>query len=109
MAALTLAGPTPFRGFLVTPATPSSGAFTVAPGGARLACGGIGHSSPVAKSAVQLTLALPAAAQSGGATTLSLKYFVVLSPVTWFGPLTATLQLAPAGGGGNATAAMPMR
>lgn len=103
-AALTLRGPVPFRGFLVTPNTADAahgGAFASAPAGARLICGGVGHASAAAKDAMTLPWRAPAAAGD-----VAMRFFVVVGASEWYGPLSASIAVTH--GAVNATKAAPL-
>ena len=102
-APLTLRGPVPFRGFLVVPTDAAHGGAFVPPlgSGTRLACGGVGHSSPALKDAATLTWRAPDAFT--GAATFS--YYVLVSAGEWCGPLSASVAVHGGGGAKNATSA----
>jgi hypothetical protein len=101
-AALTLRGPVPFRGFLVTPAEAAhgGGAFASAPTGTRLICGGVGHASAASKDAVTLPWRAPA--KEGD---VAMRFFVVVGAAEWYGPLSASIAVH---GAANATKAPPL-
>ena len=99
-AALTLRGPAPFRGFLVTPTGNAArgGAFT-APPGTRLVCGGVGHASSAVKEAVTLPWRAPDAPGD-----VAFTFYVLASAAEWYGPLHATVAVH----GGAADAKKPL-
>ena len=104
-AQLTLRGPVPFRGFLVVPADAAHGGAFVPPlNGARLACGGVGHSSAAPKDVAALTWRAPDAFAGAAAFT----YYVVVSAGQWYGPLQASVP-AVHGGANATTAAVPVK
>ena len=75
---LTLAGPTPFKGFLLK--ADAGVALGVAPGSqgvAQTVCGGVGHSSPDAKTSVGVTL-------PPGSSGVNVQAFVLQGVHTWY-------------------------